>query len=240
MVDLEVTGRSRSVQLMFTRIAPYYELMNRLMTFGQDIRWRREVVQRASLPSQGFLLDLGAGTGDLSQEVLRQYPSSHPIAVDFTSRMMQIGRRRLNPLRVEWSGGDALRLPFPSGRFDAVISGFLLRNVVDLQQVLAESYRLLKPGGRMVALDTTRPSNTLLSPLVDFHLHYVIPILGTVITGDREAYTYLPDSTENFLRAEQLAFYIQKAGFIEVGFRRLMFDSVAIHWGRKRDNLVAR
>ncbi len=240
MSNLDAAERSRSVQRMFARIAPSYDLMNRLMTFGQDVRWRREVVQRAALPTRGLLLDLGAGTGDLSQEALRHYPASHPIAVDFTFTMMQVGRRRPDAFRVDWSAADGLCLPFPSGRFDAVISGFLLRNVVDIQQVLAESYRLLKPGGRMVALDTTRPSQTPLFPLIDFHLHYIIPILGAVITGDREAYTYLPDSMEDFLGAEQLAVHIQKAGFVDVGFRRLMFDSVAIHWGRKSDNRAGR
>lgn len=236
MINPEVAEHSRSIQRMFTRIAPSYDLMNRIMTFGQDLRWRQEVVQRAALPDRGVILDLGAGTGDLSQEVLQHYPGSRPIAVDFSIPMMQLGRRRPEAFKVDWVTADALCLPFPSGIFDAVISGFLLRNVIDIHQVLAEIFRLLKPGGRMVVLDTTRSPRTLFSPLISFYLHDIIPLTGSLIAGDRIAYTYLADSMAGFLIAEQLACEIQKAGFSEVGFRRLMFGTVAIHWGRKIDN----
>jgi demethylmenaquinone methyltransferase/2-methoxy-6-polyprenyl-1,4-benzoquinol methylase len=236
MTNLDSDEHARSIQRMFTRIAPSYDLMNRIMTFSQDIRWRHEVVQRAKLPSRGVILDLGAGTGDLSQEVLQHYPGTRPIAVDFSIPMMQLGQRRPEAFKVDWVTADALCLPFPSGRFDAVISGFLMRNVIDIHKVLVESYRLLKPGGRMVVLDTTRSPRTPLSPLISIYLHDIIPLLGGLIAGDWMAYTYLPDSMKGFLMAEQLAGELQKAGFLEVGFRRLMLGTVAIHWGHKIDN----
>jgi demethylmenaquinone methyltransferase/2-methoxy-6-polyprenyl-1,4-benzoquinol methylase len=112
----------------------------------------------------------------------------------------------------------------------------LMRNVIDIHKVLVESYRLLKPGGRMVVLDTTRSPRTPLSPLISIYLHDIIPLLGGLIAGDWMAYTYLPDSMKGFLMAEQLAGELQKAGFLEVGFRRLMLGIVAIHWGHKIDN----
>lgn len=220
------------VQGVFTRIAPRYDLMNRLMSGGQDLRWRQEVIRKASLPAGGRLLDLGTGTGDLAQEALRQHPDSQVLAADFTLAMMQAGRSRPGAVR-DWTGADALRLPFPDASFDAVISGFLLRNVVDLQQALAEQRRVLKPGGWFVALDTTRPGSSLLSPFIHFHLHRVIPFLGWLLTGQRDAYTYLPDSTEHFLRAEELAARLAAAGFRDVGFRRRMFGTIAIHWARR-------
>jgi demethylmenaquinone methyltransferase/2-methoxy-6-polyprenyl-1,4-benzoquinol methylase len=120
---------------------------------------------------------------------------------------------------------------FPTPPSDAVISGFLLRNVIDVPGALAEQQRVLKPGGRIVALDTTPPPRNLLTPFIQFHLHTVIPALGRLLSPDGAAYTYLPTSTEAFLSAEALAERLVQAGFRQVGFRRLMFGTVAIHWG---------
>ncbi len=224
--------RAASIQAMFQRIAPRYDLMNRLMTGGQDVRWRRQVIQIAAVPPGGRLLDLGAGTGDLSREALRQFPGCHPVSTDFTLGMMQAGQRQPGPA-LHWSCADALSLPFPDASFDAIVSGFLLRNVVDLPRALREQYRVLKPGGRMVALDTTRPQRSLLSPFIRFHMHRVIPLLGSLLTGAHDAYTYLPETSEHFLPAEDLLALIAAAGFRQPGFRRLMFGTVAIHWGIK-------
>lgn len=225
--------QSRKVQDMFHRIAPHYDLMNRLMTGGQDIAWRKAVVRLAQIPAGGKLLDLGAGTGDLSREALRQVPTCRPTAADFTLAMIQAGKRLPDPL-IYWSAADAINLPFPDGTFDAVISGFLLRNVVDLPRALREQHRVLKPGGRFVALDTTRPRRSLLSPFIRFHMHRVIPFLGAAITGERDAYVYLPETSENFLLAEDLVERIREAGFHQAGFRRYMFGTIAIHWAIKQ------
>jgi len=234
MANLTGRRRARYVQDMFSRIAHRYDLMNRVMTAGQDIAWRQEVICRAALPPGARLLDLGAGTGDLAREATRQIPGCQAVAADFTLQMMLVGRSRPGANRLDWVSADALQLPFPSGTFDAVVSGFLLRNVIDIPLVLQEHYRVLKPGGRMVCLDTTRPPRNFLSPLINFHLHFVIPALGELLTGEGEAYTYLPESTEKFLGAEELAGRMMAARFQGVGFRRLMFGTVAIHWGERR------
>jgi demethylmenaquinone methyltransferase / 2-methoxy-6-polyprenyl-1,4-benzoquinol methylase len=233
MDGLSQVERARYVQGMFGRIAHRYDLMNRLMTAGQDVRWRGEVIRRAGLSTRARLLDLGAGTGDLAQEALRQRPDSRPVAADFTLEMMRVGRQRPGSSRLSWSSADALHLPFPAETFDAVVSGFLLRNLIDLELSLKEQHRVLKPGGWMVALDTTRPPQGPLSPLINFHLHTVIPTLGRLVTGEGDAYNYLPESTEGFLGAESLAARIASVGFQEVGFHRMMFGTVAIHWGRR-------
>jgi demethylmenaquinone methyltransferase/2-methoxy-6-polyprenyl-1,4-benzoquinol methylase len=235
MSDLTGSERVDYVRAMFTRIAHRYDLMNRLMTAGQDVGWRREVIRRAEIASGGTILDLGAGTGDLAREALRQVPDCHPVAVDLTMEMMRIGRARNATQNgcIEWVSSDALTVPFPELTFNAVVSGFLLRNVIDIERTLAEQYRTLKPGGRLVALDTTQPSENLFSPLVRFHLRYVIPRMGSWLTGDPEAYRYLPETTRKFLTAERLTVLIQQAGFQDVGFRRLMFGTAAIHWGKK-------
>ncbi len=230
--------RSRYVRQMFSRIAARYDLMNRLMTAGQDIAWRKEVIRRARLAGGNLLLDLGAGTGDLSREALRQSPGCRPIAGDFTLEMMRVGRlsheRPDQPIHFPaWCGCDALNLPFPAQTFQAVVSGFLMRNVADARGALAEQRRVLKPGGRIVILDTTRPRQSWLSPLISVYLHKIIPGLGRLLTGEAEAYQYLPDSTEAFLSAEDLADLLKAVGFSQVGFRRLMFGAVAIHWAQE-------
>jgi demethylmenaquinone methyltransferase/2-methoxy-6-polyprenyl-1,4-benzoquinol methylase len=215
---------------MFTRIAKRYDLMNRLMTGGQDVRWRRQVVQLARLGRGASLLDLGTGTGDLARETLAQFPQAKVIAADFTLEMMRVGQKR-GPLN--FSSADALQLPFPERSFDAVVSGFLMRNVIDLQQAIREQYRVLKKGGRIVILDTTRPKKNIFSPLIWLHMHVVIPLLGRLLTGSSEAYHYLPETTEGFVTAENMAARMAAAGFKKINYERFMFGTIAIHWGEK-------
>lgn len=230
MTHLTGNERARYVQSMFTKIAHRYDLMNRLMTGGQDIRWRKEVIYRARLIPNASLLDLGTGTGDLAREALMQEPKAKITAADFTIEMMRVGNKNGN---LEWSAADALNLPFKDKTFDAVVSGFLMRNVTDVQQALKEQYRALKPGGRIVILDTTRPKKNILSPFIWIHMHVIIPTVGGLLSGMRDAYNYLPDTTEGFLTAEQLASRMMAAGFKKVEFKRLMFGTIAIHWGEK-------
>jgi len=238
MAELTGNERARYVQNVFSRIANRYDLMNRLMTGGQDIRWRQEVIRRAGFAPGAQVLDLGAGTGDLAREALRQQPAAKVVAADFTLEMMRVGQGHSSPLGaanrpVDWSAADALRLPFADGTFDVVVSGFLMRNVSDIPRALSEQWRVLKNGKWMVILDTTRPRPNLLSPFIWTHLHIIIPLLGGLVSGLRDDYTYLPESTENFLSAEQLCARMISAGFKQVGFRRRMFGTIAIHWGRK-------
>jgi len=228
----QLTGRERAtyVQNMFTRIAKRYDLMNRLMTGFQDVRWRRQVIQLARLTKDASLLDLGTGTGDLAREAVLQFPQAKVAAADFTLEMMRVGQKT-SPLN--FSTADALRLPFNDSVFDAVISGFLMRNVIDLQKGIEEQFRVLKKGGRIVILDTTRPKKNVLSPFIWIHMHFIIPTLGGLLTGVSDAYRYLPETTEGFVTAEEMASRMASTGFKKIGFKRLMFGTIAIHWGEK-------
>ena len=187
-------------------------------------------------------MDLGAGTGDLGFEALRQRPATTSIEADFTFEMLRVGQHRMTSQlpgsptiqsSISWSTADALHLPFPNHTFDAVVSGFLMRNVIDLPLALCEQHRVLKPCGRIVILDTTRPRQSLLTPFVRFHMHIIIPLLGRLISGQNDAYEYLPDSSEAFLSAEAFAGKLIAAGFHKIAFRRLNFGTIAIHWGVK-------
>jgi demethylmenaquinone methyltransferase/2-methoxy-6-polyprenyl-1,4-benzoquinol methylase len=230
MTHLTGDERAKYVQGMFTRIAKRYDLMNRLMTGGQDVHWRKRVIELARMNDHASLLDLGTGTGDLAREALSAFPKAKVVAADFTLEMMRAGQKT-SPL--DFSTADALRLPFQDLSFDAVVSGFLMRNVIDLQKALEEQYRILKKGGRIVILDTTRPKRNILSPFIWLHMHYVIPTLGGLLTGSRDAYRYLPETTEGFVTAEDMALRMTKAGFQKVGFQRFMFGTIAIHSGEK-------
>jgi len=230
MANLTGPQRARYVQTMFSQIAGRYDILNRLMTGGMDVRWRRDAIRRTQLQPGERLLDLGSGTGDLAREALRQQPAAQVVAADFTLNMMLVGKRH-GPL--PWLAADALRLPFPDHSFDAIVSGFLMRNVGDLPAALLEQVRVLKPGGRLVILETTRPTRTPLWPLVWAHLHIGIPVLGMLVARKGSAYQYLRASTESFLLAEDLAEQMLRAGLGGVGFQRRMMGTIAIHWGKK-------
>lgn len=218
-----------AMRQMFGRIVRRYDLLNRVISLGQDQRWRREAVSRLGAGAGEWALDLGAGTGDLALELVRQQPGARAVAVDFTLPMLQHARRRREAGSVRWVLADAARLPFRDGAFAAMVSGFLLRNLPDIDGGLAEQLRTLRGGGRWVALDTT-PSR---SWLVRLHLRVIGPRLGWLLAGDAAAYRYLDASTRAFLTAEQVAERLRMAGLSQVNFVRRMLGAAAIHWGVK-------
>ena len=235
MAHLTGQDRARYVKGMFARISGRYDMMNRLMTAGQDARWRRRVIELAELPSGGRLLDIATGTGDIAQEGLRQRPGALVIGADFTIEMMRVGKENKDREGIQWAAADTLALPFTDDTFDAVASGFLMRNVIDVPGAFKEQLRVTKPGGRVVVLESSPPKKNLLRPFIRLHLNYLIPTLGAVVTGDREAYRYLPDSTQQFQRPDILAAIMEEAGLVDIGYDMFMFGTIAIHVGRKPD-----
>lgn len=228
--DPPAAERAARIREMFARIAPRYDLMNRLMTAGQDVAWRRQAVRGLALPARARVLDLGCGTGDLAREVLRQHPDAQVIAADFTAAMILRGRLRPPPQPL-WCLADALALPYATASFDAVVCAFLLRNVADLRQALREMARILKPGGQIAILETTRPAPHPLHPVRHLLMRVFIPWLGGVVTGQRDAYTYLPQSSMAFLSAADMSAELQAVGFTQVRFVYKMVGTIAIHWG---------
>jgi demethylmenaquinone methyltransferase/2-methoxy-6-polyprenyl-1,4-benzoquinol methylase len=236
MAQLQGQDRADYVQDMFARIAGRYDRMNRLMTFGQDARWRQEVIRRANLPIGGRLLDIATGTGDIADEGLQQVPGLRAVGGDFTIEMMRAGKSLPGRESIRWVAADTLRLPFPDNTFDAVTSGFLMRNVIDVPGAFREQWRVTKPGGRVVVLESSPPKDNLLKPFIKLHLNAIIPTLGRIVTGNGDAYRYLPDSTQAFQGPEELAATMRAAGFADVGYRLFMFGTIAIHTGTKPKN----
>jgi len=225
--------RAEQVRAMFARIAHRYDLMNRLMTGGLDLRWRRQAIRACALPPDACVLDVGTGTGDLAAEALRQRPGALVVGCDFTLPMMLRGRMKPGRHRIRWVGGDALRLPFPDGRFDAVVSGFVMRNVADPDLAFREQARVVRPGGRVVCLEAIRPPPRWWTPLYRFYFHRVVPWIGGIVAGDRAAYTYLPRSVEGFFTLEDLAMAMSRAGLILHETRTFMLGAVALVVGIK-------
>jgi demethylmenaquinone methyltransferase/2-methoxy-6-polyprenyl-1,4-benzoquinol methylase len=230
-MERQAVGKSdSSIREMFGRIAPGYDLMNAVMTFGMDRAWKMKVASLALSPG-GMILDVGAGTGDIAMGVKRLSPGSTVIALDFTAEMMNKGRGRSMGADIVWCGGDALHLPFRNRSFDAVTSGYLIRNVPDPLEAFREQRRVLKPGGRVVCLDTSPPKQGPMAPFIRWYLRGCIPLMGSLIDG--RAYRYLASSTQAFMEPERLASVMAKAGFERIWFRPLMFGTQTIHVGVK-------
>lgn len=218
---------------LFGRVAQNYDFMNRLMTFGQDLRWRSEAIRQLDIQPGQRILDAGAGTGDISLEISNRYPQTQLVACDLTPEMIAVGKKRPGGNQLNWVIADAQYLPFQTAAFDGVISAFLIRNVPDLIACLQEQHRVLSQGMKMVALETSPPGCGLMLPLIKFYLRVIIPLLGKILLKDAEPYMYLPQSTEEFLPAAQLAERLRMLGFDQVNYVCRMFGTMAIHQGRK-------
>jgi demethylmenaquinone methyltransferase/2-methoxy-6-polyprenyl-1,4-benzoquinol methylase len=243
------------VRDMFGRIAMRYDLMNRLMTFGRDSAWRRYTVSElglASAPGSGRVLDVATGTGDLAFETLDQFPNARVVGLDFVPEMLTLAQQKARtigendgaayPLEgatgsdagsLALLAGDALQIPFPEGAFDAVVTGFALRNVTDIPAAFAEMARVTKPGGRVACLEIAKPQTPLFKRAFDLYFYRLVPLLGGWITGQRSAYTYLPHSLSAFLTPDEIAEVMSRTGWREVSYKRLMLGTVAVHVGTR-------
>jgi demethylmenaquinone methyltransferase / 2-methoxy-6-polyprenyl-1,4-benzoquinol methylase len=218
---------------MFDAIAGRYDLMNRVMTLGQDQQWRKFVVRTAGDPGYGRTLDLATGTGDIAALMSATHGHALIVGGDFSLNMLKEAKRRFADKNILWHACDANCLPFADSSFTAVTFGYLLRNVDDAAKVLREVHRVLKPGGKVVCLDTTPPEKNLLYPLVRFYFRFGIPVMGKFLADDAAAYAYLTGSTMDFYSAAALAELFEGAGFTHVGFKKFMLGTIGVHWGEK-------
>ncbi len=224
--------RTRNIGQMFSQLAPHYDGMNRLMTAGRDGRWRKLAVE-ASQPRDAVVLDLGAGTGDLSEEFRRQ-GARRVVALDVSADMLIRANQKYGREHIDWLQGDALHLPFPEESFDAVASAFVLRNLPDLAGSFKEMARVLRPGGRLVGLDITHPPDTLWGRMLRLGFEQGVTRVAGLVSGDRSAYRYLPNSLSGYPTADALSGMLEEAGVEQVSYRRLSMGVVALHVGSKR------
>lgn len=217
-----------AVRGMFDRIAPVYDVMNRVMTVGLDRRWRRLAAREVVWPGDK-VLDVCCGTGDLAVEAERR--GGRVVALDFSPRMLERARRKSGT--IEWVRGDALALPFEDGTFDAATVGFGIRNLTDLEGGMRELARVLRQGGKLAVLEITRPRGVL-RPFFRLWLDVLVPLAGKVLPGGK-AYTYLPASVRRFPGPEDLSALFERTGFEHVSYRLLGGGSVALHTGTTRE-----
>jgi len=221
---------------MFDAIAPRYDILNRLMSFGMDRGWRRHVVARALEGRPATILDAGAGTLDLSLEAWRRSDGTPQIiALDFAGAMLAHGMARARRADADVCAvqGDALRLPLASDSVDAIVSAFLPRNLDSLPRAWRSFARVLRPGGVLVILEMTPVRTPLFRQFFRLYFHRWIPWVGRRISGHGAAYTWLPESVDDFPTAPELADQIEAAGFVDVRFRRHGLGAVAVHWARR-------
>jgi demethylmenaquinone methyltransferase/2-methoxy-6-polyprenyl-1,4-benzoquinol methylase len=216
---------------MFDRISGFYDVMNSVMTAGLHHRWRARAADLAALGPGDSALDVACGTGDLAIELARRVGTGgEVIGSDFSEEML--GRARAKAPGLTWEWGNALELPYASGRFDAATVGFGARNFSDLERGLAEMARVVKPGGRVVVLEITTPRKPPLSTFYRVWFDHVVPLIGR-LTGEQEAYTYLPSSVRRFPGPEGLAAAMHGAGLSDIRWVLTAGGIIAMHVGIK-------
>jgi demethylmenaquinone methyltransferase / 2-methoxy-6-polyprenyl-1,4-benzoquinol methylase len=224
------------VREMFAQIAPRYDAANRILTAGMDERWRKRAIALLAPRRGGAVVDLCCGTGDLVFHLLRTDPTLHVTGIDFCTPMLDGARaraRRESRGAAAFVEGDVMALPFAENSFDGATMGFSSRNVVDIDRVLSEVLRVLRPGARFVNLDVSKAPNPYWKRLFDLYFYRVVPWIGGLVGGSRAAYTYLPNSLTHHPNAEDLRDRFKQAGFERAGYASLMGGSIAIHYGTK-------
>jgi demethylmenaquinone methyltransferase/2-methoxy-6-polyprenyl-1,4-benzoquinol methylase len=226
------------VRAMFDRIAGFYDVMNSVMTVGLHHRWRARAADLAVLAPGDSALDVACGTGDLAIELARRVgPDGEVVGSDFSEEMLERARAKAtgmsSPPTLAWEWGNALELPYASGRFQAATVGFGARNFSDLDRGLAEMTRVVRPGGRVVVLEITTPRRPPLSTFYSVWFDRAVPLIGR-LTGEEEAYTYLPNSVRRFPGPEGLAAAMQRAGLRDIRWILTAGGIIALHVGTKR------
>lgn len=231
-------GKKQDVQRMFDDIAPKYDLLNRVLSAGIDRSWRRLVIEKLMADRPGRVLDVATGTADLAI-MAAERGVDEVVGVDISENMLEIGREKVdeNGLghAVVLRTGDAEKLPFSDRQFDAVTVAFGVRNFEDLDRGLAEIHRVMKPGGRLIVLEFSRPTAFPIKQLYGFYGKYILPTVGRLVSGDPSAYTYLPESIAVFPQGEEFLERMQHAGLEDTAQRRLTFGIASIYEGVRGD-----
>ena len=230
------SSKKEQVELMFDAIAPKYDLLNRILSLGIDISWRKKVIKIIKKADSKFILDIATGTGDLAI-ALAKTDTTKIIGLDLSEQMLSFGREKIknNHLdsKIEMIKGDSEHLEFPDNHFDAVTAAFGVRNFGNLNKGLAEMYRVTKKDGNLVILEFSKPSNKFFKTIYYFYFCYVLPFIGKLISKDSRAYTYLPESVEAFPSGNEFVKILEEIGFKTIKWIPLTFGISSIYWAKK-------
>ena len=230
--------RDRAVQNMFDRIAGRYDLLNRVISFRLDVRWRHQAIRTVLTGRNPLILDIGTGTGDLAFNAAEEAKgSARIVGLDFALQMLKLARskqlRTKHGVTTSFVMGSAMASPFKDATFDGAMTAFVLRNVSDLSLLFAEAFRVLKPGGRFVSLDMFPPSVSWFSTLYAIYFYRLMPRIGGLLSRDRNAYRDLSESVRQFQTPENVERLIERAGFANVATRMFMHGAVCMHVAEK-------
>lgn len=223
---------------MFDRIARRYDLLNRVISFRLDARWRRQAIRTLLTRANPLILDIGTGTGDLAFDALRQAEGrARVVGLDFSRQMLNLARTKQGKAphgpRITFVMGSAMIAPFKDAVFDGAMTAFVLRNVSDLSLLFGEAFRVLKPGARLVSLDMFPPSVSWFSKLYAIYFYRLMPWIGGLLSSDRDAYRYLSDSVRHFHPPENVAKLMERAGFAHVAIHKFLSGAVCMHVAEK-------
>lgn len=230
--------KKQAVTAHFNRVAPTYDFMNSVMSFGIHHAWKRAAVRMLGLQAGQSVVDVCGGTGDLAVLAARRVGPAGTVCIcDMNSAMMAAGRNRPENRaaadRVEYVLGDAEHMPFPDSRFDAAMVGFGIRNVTHLKQAFSEMHRVLKPGGKMLCLEFSRPLNPVFRWLYDFYSFHIMPLAGRVLVGSSRSYLCLSETIRMFSTADELKTILETIGFTDVTYRRFTNGIAVAHVGKR-------
>jgi demethylmenaquinone methyltransferase/2-methoxy-6-polyprenyl-1,4-benzoquinol methylase len=229
-------GKKEQVASMFDNISAQYDLLNRVLSFGIDVYWRKRAIGMLKADKPAYILDVATGTADLAIEALRLNPRQ-VVGVDISAGMLSKGEEKLRKRRLEdrikLVLGDSEGLPFEASEFDAVTVAFGVRNFEDLDRGLTDIRRVLRPGGKLVVLEFSKPRLFPIKQLYAFYSTYILPGIGKLISRDRSAYTYLPESVQAFPEGSDFLQHLSATGFVNNREKRLTFGICSIYVGQK-------
>jgi demethylmenaquinone methyltransferase/2-methoxy-6-polyprenyl-1,4-benzoquinol methylase len=231
--DSESTlGKKQQVEQMFDGIAGRYDFLNRLLSFRIDVLWRRRVIKLLKPYKPRLILDVATGTADLAL-ALQALAPEHVTGIDISAGMLEVGRKKISDKGlsrvITLQQADSEHLPFADATFDAVTVAFGVRNFEHLQQGLKEIHRVLKPGGRFVILEFSKVKTFPLKQLYQFYFRYITPLIGKLVSGSGQAYTYLPNSVAAFPEGEEMCVILQQSGFQNPVCTPLSFGIASIY-----------
>lgn len=233
-------AEGNAVQNLFSRIAGVYDLLNHILSFGLDVLWRKRLIDAVlPFPPHGTakILDLAAGTLEVSVGLAKKHPHRTILAVDFCLPMLQKGREKLSKKRCEnvhVLAGDGKRLPLPDNSVDAVTIAFGLRNIRPREDAYAEALRVLTPGGRLCVLEFGSAHDRILFGFYNIYLTHILPLVGKIVSRDKGAYRYLAETIAEYPSAARLADEMRLAGFVDIRYRRYTGGIVWLHTGTKK------